>query len=58
MKKSIEGYLEWNWGETLVYQSEESWNQGNPYSKDVSKLFDFTEGFANKKVKITIEEIE
>lgn len=54
----IEGWFEWFNGESLIYTTERSWDRGNPYDSDVIPLKDFTENFANKKIRITIEEIE
>ncbi len=54
-KEIIEGYVEYLEG--LIYESEESWNKGNPYHPDVTKVIDLLEEFNNKKIKITIEEV-
>ena len=53
----VTGWLEWCGGESLIYTTEEAWSKGNPYNANVIKLSDITEEFANKKIKIIIEEI-
>ena len=56
--KEVQGYFEWLFGESLIYLSKEAWDKGNPYHEDVIKLSDAMEEFANKKIRILIEEIE
>lgn len=51
--KVIEGWIDWD----HIYTTKEAWDKGNPYREDVIPLSDLIEEFANKKIRITIEEV-
>ena len=56
MKKELVGWLLINYEDTMLYDTKERMEWGNPYDND--KLLEQIEGFHGKKIKITIEEVD
>lgn len=56
-KETEEGWLVHSYCETGIYYTEDGYEKGNPYGIDVYML-DWLSEFSDKKVRITIEEIE
>ena len=56
MKKELVGWLLISYEDTMLYDTKERMEWGNPYEND--RLLEQMEGFDGKRVKIVIEEIE
>lgn len=56
MKKVLEGWLDVRFEDTRVYKTKEELDWGSPYLTNL--LIDELEPFHEKKIKITIEEVE
>lgn len=56
MKKELIWWLLISYEDTMLYDTKERMEWGNPYEND--KLLEQIEDFNGKRVKITIEEIE
>lgn len=56
MIKELMGWLLINYEDTMLYDTKDHMEWGNPYEND--RLLEQIEEFNGKKVRITIEEIE
>ena len=56
MKKVLEGWLRICFDDTMLYKTEKDLHWGNPHKEP--RLREVIEEFGDKKIRITIEEID